>query len=338
MSTGPGAEPPSQDRQELKEWEWEDGGLFTRDLEGRLIRYDRATRDQLDTQITLTIDGEPVTVSKAVVATDEQGNYKYDDDGEVIPRPTTIFDAVTIRYENVRSDVSEAGLPSADENAFQKIAREGKNPIPVLCHTMYMDPVAVCRVCVVQLARLKKSTGKVEVDGKLLPACQHRVEAGMIVNTIASPDAAARRRIEGPVKTLVELLMTDHPSPCAKQVRSGDCELEALSGRMTANPPRFDRRPISAGEVQGRILAGHRRRPQRLHPLRPLRAGLQRDQGEPRHRPHGQGVRGADRIRPRCADGGLVLRGVRRVHGLLSDRCTDLSRGRRSEPIRGPDG
>ena len=32
-----------------------------------------------------------------------------------------------------------------------------------------------------------------------------------------------------PRKTLVELLMTDHVSPCARERQSGDCELEALA-------------------------------------------------------------------------------------------------------------
>src|SRR5262249_6763187 len=104
-------------------------------------------------------------------------------------------------------------------------------------------PVAVCRVCVVQLARFRRRTGKIEVDDKLLPSCQHRVEDGMIVDTIESPDKKARSRIRSAVKVLTELLMTDHPTPCAKQQRSGDCELEALASRLELIPPRFDRRP-----------------------------------------------------------------------------------------------
>ncbi len=38
----------------------------------------------------------------------------------------------------------------------------------------------------------------------------------MIVDTVASPDAGREPAIERSVKTLLELLMADHPSPCAR--------------------------------------------------------------------------------------------------------------------------
>ncbi len=242
---------PETDEQvhDRDDWEWSDGGLFARDLDGRLIRYDAATRAELDRDVTLEIDGQKVVVKKAVPATDEQGKLKYDENGEVIPRPSTIYDAVTKRYEKraaVGPDSSQSrGGGELEETAFQRIAAEGQNPIPLLCHTPYMEPVAVCRVCVVQLARFRRRTGKVEVDDKLLPACQHRVEDEMIVNTIASPDPNARQRIESAVKTLVQLLMADHPSPCAKERQHpGDCELEALARRLDATAPRFEHRAV----------------------------------------------------------------------------------------------
>ncbi len=230
MRTEAGTDASPQDR---NEWEWSNEGLFVRDVDGHLIRYDTATREELDREVTLEIDGQKVIVKKAVLATDEVGKLRYDENGEVVPRPTTIYDAVTKRYEKLEGDgVNSGSWPTGDrtgENAFMRMAREGKNPIPVLCHTSYMDPVAVCRVCVVQLARFRRRAGKVEVDDKLLPACQHRVDDEMIVNTIASPDPIARRRIESSVTTLVELLMADHRSPCAKERQNeGDCELEFL--------------------------------------------------------------------------------------------------------------
>jgi len=248
MSTEPGTDLPPQEEEDRAEWEWPDEGLFARDLEGRLIRYDAATREELDKEVTLEIDGQKVVVKKAVVASDEQGKPRHDRDGQVIPRPTTIYDAVSQRYEKTESDGANPGPPSGSappgENLFKRAAGAANNPIPILCHTMYMDPVAVCRVCVVQLARFRRRTAKIEVDDKLLPACQHRVEDEMIVNTVASPDADARRRIESAVKTLLALLMSDHPSPCAKERQHpGDCELEALARRFEIGGGRFQGRP-----------------------------------------------------------------------------------------------
>jgi len=48
-------------------------------------------------------------------------------------------------------------------------------------------------------------------------------------------------------KTLLELLMSDHPSPCARQENSGDCELETLAKEAGVGTPRFPRRTISRG-------------------------------------------------------------------------------------------
>src|SRR4051794_2078485 len=120
MNREPGADAPNPDPDELHEWEWSDEGLFVRDVDGRLIRYDRATRDQLDTDVTLEIDGQRVVVKKAVVATDEQGLPRRDAGGEVIPRPTTIYDAVTRRYEE----------PGGGGSGLDR-SRDGAGPGPV---------------------------------------------------------------------------------------------------------------------------------------------------------------------------------------------------------------
>ncbi len=304
MSTAAEGERQAQD---TDQWEWEDEGLFVRDLEGRLIRYDAATRSELDKKVELEIDGQKIAVKKALIATDEQGRPRRNAQGHVIPRPTTIYDAVSERYGDIQSDGARLDPPAAGDpsvaNAQPGTGRDRKNPIPILCHTLYFDPAAVCRLCVVQLARFKRSTGKVEVDSKLLPACQHRVEEGMIVDTIASPNEPARQRVERAVQTLLELLMADHPAPCAKeQQRPGSCELEALARRFNVTGQRYapsrstSRRERCAprdlrSPLPARFdFAGHRRGSRRLHPLRSLRQGLRRHQGESRHRPHGQGL------------------------------------------------
>jgi CRP-like cAMP-binding protein/Pyruvate/2-oxoacid:ferredoxin oxidoreductase delta subunit len=48
-------------------------------------------------------------------------------------------------------------------------------------------------------------------------------------------------------KTLLELLMADHPSPCNRQKHSGDCELETLAKAAGVSEPRFARRSVSRG-------------------------------------------------------------------------------------------
>jgi len=102
--------------------------------------------------------------------------------------------------------------------------------IPTLCHLQNQTPVGVCRLCVVDTgARV------------LSAACVRPVEPGMKVSTNSEKVLAARR-------TLLELLMADHPSPCARQEHSGDCELETLAKTAGVGTPRFARRTISRGE------------------------------------------------------------------------------------------
>lgn len=218
MSDAPG---PDLDADINAAWE-EQEGLFARDVDGQLIRMTRATASDFEKSVTIELDGQTVKVPKAVPATDEQGHVKRDAQGRAIPRLTTIYDAACQLYRDTLKQ---------------------PNPIPLLCHREYMDPVGVCRVCVVQIAQLKKRTGKVEIDRKLAPACKRMVEDTMIVHTINSPDTASAARVRQSVEVLTDLLMSDHPSPCAKERHNpGDCELEALAKRLELGSPRYRKR------------------------------------------------------------------------------------------------
>ena len=186
----------------------EEDGLFARDIDGQLVRMDKVTAADFEKRITIKVDGREVTVPKAVPLTDSQGKIQRDNEGRPIPRATTIYDAATKAY--------------ADDPAG--------NPIPILCHQEHLEPVGVCRVCCVEIAKVKR--GSMQRERKLLPACHHRVEETMEVQTIRSPDLAARKRVDANVRTLVNLLATDH-LPADWKARLPANEL----GRMTE---RFD--------------------------------------------------------------------------------------------------
>ena len=96
--------------------------------------------------------------------------------------------------------------------------------IPTLCHQQNQNPVGVCRVCVV------------DVGARVYPAsCIRECEPGMKVKTDTPGVVQARN-------TLVEMLMSDHPTPCARQEHSGDCELETMAKAAGIGEPRFQRR------------------------------------------------------------------------------------------------
>src|SRR5690348_12502111 len=106
-------------------------------------------------------------------------------------------------------------------------ARMNGISIPTLCHLQSETPVGVCRLCVV------------DTGARVLAAsCVRPVEPGLKVTTNSDKVQAARR-------TLLELLMADHPAPCARQKNSGDCELETQAAAAGVKNPRYARRTVS---------------------------------------------------------------------------------------------
>lgn len=87
--------------------------------------------------------------------------------------------------------------------------------VPTLCYLENLTPTGACRLCVVE----------VEGQRTLVPSCAFPVAAGMKVKT-HSPRAVAAR------KTIVELLLANHPDDCNYCVRNGVCQLQMLAGEL----------------------------------------------------------------------------------------------------------
>lgn len=94
--------------------------------------------------------------------------------------------------------------------------------IPTLCHLKNLSPSGACRICVV------------EVEGQrgLTPSCAFPVFEGMVVETNSPRVRRAR-------KTIVELLVENHPQDCLICVRNKNCELQDLSEKYGIREHRF---------------------------------------------------------------------------------------------------
>lgn len=94
--------------------------------------------------------------------------------------------------------------------------------IPTLCHMKNLFPTGACRIC------------SVEVEGfrGLTPSCAYPVSEGMVVET----DSPRVRRAR---KTIVELLIENHPQDCLICVRNKNCELQDLSERYGVREHRY---------------------------------------------------------------------------------------------------
>jgi CRP-like cAMP-binding protein/NAD-dependent dihydropyrimidine dehydrogenase PreA subunit len=206
----------------------DDEGLFSRDIDGQLVRLDPATDDDYKRLVGLHVDGRSVQVPKAEPLKDAQGNIVLDMTGRTTPRYTTILEAVA----KLNADRDEG---------------ETEISIPTLCHQAHMTPVAVCRLCVVQIYGQKR--GHRAPERKLLPACQHQVKDGMEVFT---KDALGRDgdRVRRAVNTLTELLMADHlkpaPTPALAEELAPFNELQQLADGCGLSRSRFALAPLAA--------------------------------------------------------------------------------------------
>jgi len=94
--------------------------------------------------------------------------------------------------------------------------------VPTLCNMKNFSPTGACRICVV------------EVEGKegLIPSCSQPVEEWMKIKTHSPKVIKAR-------KTIVELLLSNHPDDCLYCERNGSCELQDLSAEMNIRERRI---------------------------------------------------------------------------------------------------
>jgi Fe-S-cluster-containing hydrogenase component 2/CRP-like cAMP-binding protein len=167
--------------------------LFARDIDGQLIRVADATLTDLVQDVNVTIDGKPIVVKKALPLRNSQGVLVVNDRGELVPRPTTIYDAVSQLYVNTVDESNPV---------------PGTNPIPVLCHREHLSPVGVCRVCLVEIEERRKS-GRVKRD--LVSSCTYHVKEGMIITTLANKENPKTvKTLRDSVAVIVELLASEH--------------------------------------------------------------------------------------------------------------------------------
>jgi len=125
-------------------------------------------------------------------------------------------------------------------NAAKKLGID----VPVFCYHPKMEPVGMCRMCLVDIGRpmIDRATGKpmLEADGspkiqfgpKLETACTTPVSEGMvIVNTSA--------RVKAGREDILEFLLTSHPLDCPICDKGGECPLQNLTMRFGPGQSRY---------------------------------------------------------------------------------------------------
>jgi len=95
--------------------------------------------------------------------------------------------------------------------------------IPTFCHDPEIPRFGACRICVVEIAGMRN-----------LPAsCVTEATEGMVVNTESPAVVEAR-------KTILEMLLANHPQDCLTCEKNGDCRLQDYSFRYGVKGPGFE--------------------------------------------------------------------------------------------------
>ena len=105
--------------------------------------------------------------------------------------------------------------------------------IPVFCYHPKMEPVGMCRQCLVEVGRpmIDRATGqaviengrqKIQFGAKLETACTTPVSEGMVVLSTSEKAVAAQKEI-------LEFLLTSHPLDCPVCDKGGECPLQNLT-------------------------------------------------------------------------------------------------------------
>jgi NADH-quinone oxidoreductase subunit G/NADP-reducing hydrogenase subunit HndD len=115
---------------------------------------------------------------------------------------------------NVSVNLTIDGIPVTvpEGTTILEAARKIGIHIPVLCDHPDLKKRAVCRICVVEC----------DGGGKLKAACANDVWEGVKVVTNSAKIQAIR-------KTIVELILADHPQDCLTCIRNQKCELQQLA-------------------------------------------------------------------------------------------------------------
>jgi NADH-quinone oxidoreductase subunit G len=126
----------------------------------------------------------------------------------------------------VRLTVDNTEISVPEGTLVVDAAKRAGIDIPVFCYHPKMEPVGMCRMCLVEIGRVMpdRQTGErtLQFGPKLETGCTIKVEEGMVVRGYTENVQAAR-------KDVVEFLLTSHPLDCPICDKGGECPLQNLT-------------------------------------------------------------------------------------------------------------
>ena len=122
---------------------------------------------------------------------------------------------LTVTIDGIRTEVPEGTL-------VIEAARQVGIMVPHFCYHPKLEPDANCRMCLVEIEKIPK----------LQTSCSTRVAEGMVVRSSVPHVESAR-------KSVLELLLGNHPLDCPVCDQGGRCDLQDFSHEYTPTVSRF---------------------------------------------------------------------------------------------------
>lgn len=112
--------------------------------------------------------------------------------------------------DNVRVTINGTEIETSPGRLVIDVAEEHDVFVPRFCYHPGLEPVAACRMCLVQIEGSRRP---------LDPACATQITDGMVVHTDSTEAVAAQ-------ESVLELLLINHPLDCPICDRGGECPLQ----------------------------------------------------------------------------------------------------------------
>lgn len=122
---------------------------------------------------------------------------------------------------NITIDTRKIQVPK--NYTILEAAKFANIKIPTLCYLKDINEIGACRMCVVEIKGARS----------LQAACVYPVSEGLEIYTQSPAVREAR-------KVTLELILSNHDKKCLTCVRSGNCELQALSEELNIKDIRFE--------------------------------------------------------------------------------------------------
>ena len=119
-------------------------------------------------------------------------------------------------------EVNNISVEANNGETILDVLKRNNIHVPTLCHIKDMLPSGACRICIVEDIK----------TGKLIPSCSFPAYDGLKIKTHSYKVINAR-------KTIVELLLANHPNDCLYCDRNQNCDLQTLASDLQIKQPRI---------------------------------------------------------------------------------------------------